>query len=108
MKANGSDQIAALSDGTRRRIFEFLGKQATAVGDLAEKLPVTRSAVSQHLRALQDVGLVKHRKSGTRHIYYIDPEGVANLRAYLDRMWDRALREFKTAAEEPGYERRKR
>ena len=108
MKANGSDQIAALSDSTRRQIFEFLGKQASAVGDLAEKLPVTRSAVSQHLRVLQDVGLVRHRKSGTRHIYYIDPEGLAKLRAYLDRMWERALQDFKTAAEKPEGERRKR
>jgi len=106
--ANGLDQIAALSDGTRRQIFEFLGKQASAVGDLAEKLPVTRSAVSQHLRVLKDVGLVKHRKSGTRHVYYIDPDGLAKLRAYLDRMWERALLDFKTAAEEPAKERRKR
>lgn len=105
---NGSDQIAALSDATRRQIFEFLGRQASAVGDLAEKLPVTRPAVSQHLRVLQDVGLVQHRKSGTRHVYYIDPAGVAKLRAYLDRMWERALLEFKTAAEEPKGERRKR
>ncbi len=107
MKANGAAQIAALSDSTRRQIFEFLGKQASAVGDLAEKLPVTRSAVSQHLRVLQDAGLVKHRKSGTRHVYYIDPEGVAKLRAYLDRMWERALLDFKTAAEQPKGERRK-
>jgi DNA-binding transcriptional ArsR family regulator len=108
VRANGSDQIAALSDSTRRQIFEFLSKQASAVGDLAEKLPVTRSAVSQHLSVLKDAGLVKHRKSGTRHVYYIDPEGVANLRAYLDRMWERALLDFKTAAEKPEGERRKR
>ena len=100
--------MAALSDGTRRQIFEFLGKRASAVGDLAEKLPVTRSAVSQHLRVLKDAGLVKHRPSGTRHVYYIDPEGVAKLRAYLDRMWERALTDFKTAAEEPQRDRRKR
>jgi len=108
VKTNGVDQIAALSDGTRRQIFDSLGKQASSVGNLAERLPVTRSAVSQHLRVLQDAGLVKHRKSGTRHVYYIDPEGVAKLRAYLDRTWERALLEFKMAAEKPEGERRRR
>ena len=108
MQTNGVNQIAALSDGTRRQIFDLLGTQASSVGDLAERLPVTRSAVSQHLRVLQDAGLVKHRKSGTRHVYYIDAEGVAKLRAYLDRTWERALLEFKAAAEKPEGERRKR
>ena len=108
MKTNGLDQIAALSDGTRRQIFDLLGKQASSVGDLAEKLPVTRSAVSQHLRVLQEAGLVKHRKASTRHVYYINPEGLAKLRAYLDRTWERALLEFKAAAEKPEGEKRKR
>jgi DNA-binding transcriptional ArsR family regulator len=98
---NAVDQIAALSDGTRRQIFEYLSQQASSVGELAHKLPVTRSAVSQHLRVLKDVGLVEHRSFGTRHVYYVDPEGLAKLRAYLETMWERALQNFKMEAEKP-------
>ena len=93
--------MAALSDATRRRIFELLSQESQSVGELASKLPVTRSAVSQHLRILSDAGLVTHKTSGTRHVYYIDPEGLAKLRAYLDRMWEKALQDFKMAAEAP-------
>jgi len=100
VRTNGLDQIAALAEGTRRQIFEFLTRQPCAVGELAAQLPVTRSAVSQHLKVLQDAGLVGHRKSGTRHVYHIDPEGVAKLRAYLERTWEQALLNFKTLAEE--------
>ena len=95
------EPIAALADGTRRQIFESLTRDASSVGELAKQLPVTRSAVSQHLRILKDAGLVAHRTAGTRNVYYIDPEGVAKLRNYLDKLWETALSEFKTAAEEP-------
>jgi DNA-binding transcriptional ArsR family regulator len=106
--ANGSVQFAALSDGTRRQIFEYLLQQPGSVGELAQKLPVTRSAVSQHLRVLKDVRLVRHRSSGARHVYYVDPEGVAKLRAYLDAMWEKALQNFKAEAEKAPGGRKKR
>lgn len=92
-------QMAALSDATRRQIVETLARCPSSVGDLAEKLPVTRPAVSQHLKVLKDAGLVRNRVEGTRHVYYVDPEGLRRLRAYLDRLWESALNEFKAAAE---------
>ena len=98
---NEIDVIAALGDPTRRQIFEFLSAHPSSVGDLAKKLPVTRSAVSQHLRVLKDAGLVSHRSAGTRNVYHIDPEGLAKLRQYLDKLWETALDEFKAAAEQP-------
>lgn len=93
--------MAALSDGTRRQIFEHLTAQPSSVGEIADQLPVTRSAVSQHLRVLSDAGLVKHRSAGTRHVYYVDPAALAKLRAYMDGMWRKALQNFKAAAEKP-------
>jgi DNA-binding transcriptional ArsR family regulator len=95
------EPIATLADATRRQIFESLTREASSVGELAKQLPVTRSAVSQHLRILKDAGLVAHRTAGTRNVYYIDPEGVAKLRNYLDKLWETALSEFRTAAEHP-------
>ena len=103
-----SSQMAALGDATRRRIFELLSAQPSSVEELARKLPVTRPAVSQHLRVLKDVRLVKHRAIGTKHIYQLDPEGIARLRAYLDSAWEMALGEFKTAAEKPEKRRPKK
>lgn len=91
--------IEVLGDPTRRRIFELLGDAPQPVGDLARQLPVSRPAVSQHLRALREAGLVSHRVSGTRHVYALDPEGVGRLRAWVDRFWDRALTEYQSAAE---------
>lgn len=76
-----------------------------AVGQLAELFPVSRPAVSQHLRALGDAGLVLHEKSGTQNIYRVNPEGIAALRRYLDNLWSRALGDFKAAAEAT-YQRR--
>ncbi len=93
------DQISVLGDPTRRQILELLAKRPRVVGDIAEHLPVTRSAVSQHLRVLKDAGFVGHRSSGTRRLYYVDPEGLSRLRAYLDDMWERALQAFKAEAE---------
>lgn len=89
----------ALGDPTRRAIFELLSTRPHAVGEIAEQLPVSRPAVSQHLRVLKDAGLVAERRNGTRRIYRLDPDGVAKVRDYFDRFWDAALAEFKAAAE---------
>jgi DNA-binding transcriptional ArsR family regulator len=107
LAATPMEPIATLADATRRQIFESLTREASSVGDLARQLPVTRSAVSQHLRILKDAGLVAHRTAGTRNVYYIDPEGVAKLRNYLDKLWETALSEFKTAAEQPAKKTKK-
>ena len=99
--ANQADGLTALADPTRRAIFERLGERPRAVGELARGLPVSRPAVSQHLRVLKDAGLVVDRPAGNRRIYQLDPEGVDGLREYLDRFWNRALAAFKAAAEQP-------
>jgi DNA-binding transcriptional ArsR family regulator len=95
----------ALGDPTRRAIFERLRSGPSAVGEIADELPVSRPAVSQHLRILKDAGLVTERRNGTRRLYRIDPDGVGKLRDYFDDFWNEALAAFKAAAEE---ERRKR
>ena len=94
----------ALGDRTRRAIFERLRKGPRAVGEIADELPVSRPAVSQHLRVLREAGLVTERRNGTRRIYRVDPDGLAGLRAYFDEFWNEALAAFKAAAED---ERRK-
>ena len=99
-----SDGFTALADPTRRTIFERLGDRPRAVGELARELPVSRPAVSQHLRVLKDAGLVIDRAAGTRRIYQLNPSGVGALRAYLDQFWNRSLTAFKTAVEEPQQE----
>ena len=98
MEANG-DRIGALGDATRRAVFELLRSGPRAVGELADELPVSRPAVSQHLRVLKDAGLVKERRNGTRRVYEIDPGGVEGLRAYFDAFWSEALARYKAAAE---------
>lgn len=97
--ANASTALQALGDPTRREIFESLARQPLAVAELANALPVSRPAVSQHLRVLKDAGLVIMRQNGTRHVYQVDPKGVEMMREYLDRMWDKALASFKVFAE---------
>jgi DNA-binding transcriptional ArsR family regulator len=97
---NQSHAFAALGDPTRRLVFERLAKRPMAVGMLASGLAVSRPAVSQHLKVLKDAGLVMDREDGTRRIYSIDPRGIAAMRTYLDRFWDRSLAAFKAAAEE--------
>ena len=92
-------ELDALGDPTRREIFERLADRPRAVGELAAALPVSRPAVSQHLRVLKQAGLVTDRASGSRRIYQVDPTGVAALRAYLDGFWNRSLASFKLAAE---------
>jgi DNA-binding transcriptional ArsR family regulator len=95
-----TDGLTALGDPTRRAIFERLADQPLAVGQLAGELPVSRPAVSQHLKVLKDAGLVVDRRAGTRRIYRIDPDGVDALRAYLDRFWSKTLAAYKTAVEQ--------
>src|SRR5262249_23713209 len=93
--------LQCLSDPTRRRVFERLRAGPQSVGVLARGLPVSRPAVSQHLKALKSAGLVSDRPEGTRRVYYIDPEGLGELRRWLDQFWDDALRSLKSAAEAP-------
>jgi DNA-binding transcriptional ArsR family regulator len=92
-------QFPALADATRRAIFEAVAQRPRSVAELADESPVSRPAVSQHLRVLQDAGLVRHERQGTRNLYEVDAAGLASLRAYLDGMWTRALDNFKTVAE---------
>ena len=89
----------ALADPTRRTIFERLARRPRPVGELAEGLPVSRPAVSQHLRVLREAGLVSDEKVGSRRLYRVDPDGVAGMRAYLDRFWSDALAAFERAAQ---------
>jgi DNA-binding transcriptional ArsR family regulator len=89
----------ALGDPTRRTIFERLALRPMAVGELAGQLPVSRPAVSQHLKVLKEAGLVSDTAEGTRHVYRVDLDGVAALRSYFDRFWDQALADFKAEAE---------
>ena len=98
--AYANDMWAALGDPTRRAIFESLVEQPRAVSELAERLPVSRPAVSQHLKVLAGAGLVRHRRAGKRHVYHVDPEGLAALRAQLDRFWSQSLAGFKAVVEE--------
>jgi DNA-binding transcriptional ArsR family regulator len=92
--------MSALGDGTRRAIFEHLAERPWAVGELADELPVSRSAVSQHLKVLKDAGLLVDRQVGTRRLYQVDPKALADLRAYFDAFWDQALAAFRDVAEQ--------
>jgi DNA-binding transcriptional ArsR family regulator len=94
--------LGALGDPTRRAIFERLAERPSAVGELAAGLPVSRPAVSQHLKVLKDAGLVLDRRAGNRRIYQVNPAGVGALRDYLDQFWNRALAAFKAAVEDTG------
>ena len=90
-----------MGDATRMAIFQKLAGGPVAVNELARTLPVSRPAVSQHLRVLKNAGLVTDSKAGTRRLYQLNPEGVARLRAHFDQMWTKALSSFQTAAEKP-------
>ena len=90
----------ALSDPTRREIFEKIARRPQSVAELAAGFAVSRPAVSQHLKVLKEARLVVERKDGTRNIYRLDPRGVEAMRGYLDRFWDRALEAFKNAVEQ--------
>ncbi len=101
MQTNGHP-LDALGDRTRRQIFELLRSGPRSVGELAGDLPVSRPAVSQHLRVLEDARLVTHRRNGTRHLYELDSAGVGVLREWVDGFWNEALARFKAAAETKG------
>jgi DNA-binding transcriptional ArsR family regulator len=92
--ATNGTPLDALGDPTRRRIFESLKAGPRSVGELADGLPVSRPAVSQHLRVLEQAGLVTHTANGTRNVYRVEPGGVAQLRAYFDQFWGDALERF--------------
>ena len=97
---NQTNGLTALGDPTRRAIFEHLAERPWAVGELARELPVSRPAVSQHLKVLKDAGLVLDRTAGARRLYQLDPRGIGDLRAYLDQYWSRALAAYKEAVEQ--------
>ncbi len=94
-----ANALAALADPTRRQVFESLRSGGRAVGRIAADLPVSRPAVSQHLKVLKEAGLVREERDGTRRIYEIDPHGLVQLRRWLDGFWDDALEAFKAEAE---------
>jgi DNA-binding transcriptional ArsR family regulator len=94
------DALGALGDPTRRAIFECLARRPMAVGQLSAELPVTRPAVSQHLKVLKQAGLVTDQADGTRRIYRINQAGVQAIHHYLDQMWNQALAGFQLAAEQ--------
>ena len=91
--------IAALADPTRRAVFESLRDGPKPVVEIARGLPVSRPAVSQHLRVLREAGLVQERRKGTRHFYSVDGDGLAEVREYFEEFWQEALDAFKSAAE---------
>jgi len=92
--------LTALGDPTRRAIFEALADGPRPVGELAAELPVSRPAVSQHLRVLLDARLVRVHAAGTRRLYQLDPDGIGAVRAYFDQFWSRALASFKHVVEQ--------
>jgi DNA-binding transcriptional ArsR family regulator len=100
-------QLAALADPSRRAILEALARQPLAVGELARRFPISRPAVSQHLRVLGDANLVVHETRGTRNVYRVNAEGLETLRQYLDALWGRALRDFKRVAESSYHAKRR-
>lgn len=100
METYGVAALGALGDPTRRAIFECLAQRPMAVGEISGELPVSRPAVSQHLKILKLAGLVTDRADGTRRIYQINPAGVRAIHAYLDQMWSQALAGFQQAAQQ--------
>jgi DNA-binding transcriptional ArsR family regulator len=103
---NHDSALMALGDPTRLRIIEHLVERPLAVVDLARVLPVSRPAVSQHLRVLKDAGLVIDQPIGNRRVYRVDPEALAALRGQLDQFWEKALAAYKTTVEERNEEKR--
>jgi DNA-binding transcriptional ArsR family regulator len=97
--ANRIGALATLADPTRRAIFERLAAKPRSVGELAQGLPVTRPAVSQHLKVLKEAGLVTDAAQGTRRVYRIDPQGLGEIRKWFDQFWDRQLDAFSEEVE---------
>jgi DNA-binding transcriptional ArsR family regulator len=100
--------LSALADPTRRRVFERLRAGPKSVGAIARGMPVSRPAVSQHLKALKEAGLVGDRPEGTRRVYFIDPQGLGALRKWLDQFWDEALAAFQAENDKDQSERKDR
>ena len=96
--------LTALADPTRRAIFERLARSPSAVGDLAREFPVSRPAVSQHLKVLKSAGLVTDQAAGTRRVYSVDAAGVAAVREYFEQFWQQSLASFRAAASQPTQE----
>ncbi len=101
VEAYGDGGLGLLGDPSRRAIFELLARRPCSVQELADELPISRPAVSQHLRVLREGGLVVSRAEGTRRIYHLNPEGVTAMRAWLDGVWSDALTTFHKIAEDP-------
>src|SRR4051812_43539799 len=99
--ANAQHAFAALSDPTRRQVFQRLQSGGRSVGEIARGLPVSRPAVSQHLKVLKEAGLVADRAEGTRRVYHIDPKGLAAMRAWLDQFWGVALEAYAEEVSRP-------
>jgi DNA-binding transcriptional ArsR family regulator len=99
-----SEGFAALADPTRREIFERIASRPQSVGELAGGMPVSRPAVSQHLKVLKHAGLVSDQRAGSRRIYELDQTGIDALRAYLDGFWNQALAAFKSTVEQAAEE----
>src|SRR5262245_66498525 len=100
------ESLAALSDPTRRTVFERVIKAPRSVGEIARGLPISRPAVSQHLKVLRDAGLVREQREGTRRIYSADAQALGELRAYVDEMWQTALGKFAASAGRKGGRKR--
>jgi DNA-binding transcriptional ArsR family regulator len=100
VNAGEGGEIGLLGDPTRRAIFEHLARRPSSVGELADRLPITRQAVSQHLQVLKDGGLVVATAVGTKRIYRLNPDGVDALRGYFQRIWDDALTSFQKASDQ--------
>jgi DNA-binding transcriptional ArsR family regulator len=100
--------LSALADPTRRLVFERLKAGPQPVGAIARGLPVSRPAVSQHLKVLKEAGLVTDRPEGTRRVYAVDPQGLGALRGWLDQFWDQALTAFQAEVERPAKQERDR
>lgn len=96
-----SAQLAALGDSTRRTIFELIAERPRSVAEITRRVPVSQSAVSQHLKVLRDSRLVRAEPKGASNIYYIDPRGLGQMRAWLDRFWSKTLAAYKVAVEQP-------
>ena len=96
----GSAQLAALGDPTRRAIFEMVAERPRSVVELTRALPVSQSAVSQHLKVLRQSGLVRAEPKGASNVYHIDPHGLGQMRAWLDRFWGKTLATYKVAVEQ--------
>jgi DNA-binding transcriptional ArsR family regulator len=101
---NHAVALTALADPTRRAIFERLARSPSAVGDLAREFPVSRPAVSQHLKVLKSAGLVTDQAAGTRRVYSVDAAGVAAVREYFEQFWQQSLASFRAAASQPTQE----